>query len=97
MARVDLGQAFINKDTGAFTCAVQHGGGFGVVVQARIAPVVHDHRQIHVIGGDAHARACHIVGRAQAVLDVTAGVNGAGHGVRQSDGRSTRRPSQAFL
>ena len=82
VAGVGLGQALLHKNAGAFARAVKHGGGFGVVVQTGVAPVVHDHRHVHVVGCDALASAGYIVCGLQAVFNVAAAVDGAGHLVR---------------
>ena len=50
-----LRQTLAQHDAGAFARRIQHGGGLGVVVEARLAPVVHQHGQIEIVGLDARS------------------------------------------
>ena len=68
-----------------------------MVVQPRLAPVVHQHRQVEVVRLDDPAGAFFVALRADALLDVLARAHDRFHTIVEGHRRTPRRAGQALL
>ena len=90
-------QPFGECDAGAFAGRVEHGGGLGMVVEAALAPVVHQHREIEVVRADDGSGRVLEAGRPNAFLHVLSFAHPGFHPLVERDGGTAGRSRETLL